>query len=290
LVFLRGKVPIARADRHRRFRLPSRLRPSAYHMSGRQAPGWNPRNLWVASGIFGARIAVMIRSLAAMAVLTFACAPLLAQAPALPAETTPAATVPAPRPATVRVALLTSIGTIEIDVETERAPITAGNFLKYVDQKRLDGTAFYRAVKVQEGFGLIQAGVRNDPKRVLPNISHEPTSQTGLSHTTGTISMARAAPGSANGDFFITIGDMTSMDADPKQPGDNLGFAAFGRIVSGMDVALRILDAPRSATEGEGVMRGQMLEPQIRIVTARRIDPAVPQGSGVTTPPPAPRS
>jgi peptidyl-prolyl cis-trans isomerase A (cyclophilin A) len=228
----------------------------------------------------------MIRPLTAFAALILAAAPLLAQAPAVPVQTAPAAPTDAPRPATVRVALLTSVGTIEIDVETERAPITAANFLKYVDEKRLDGATFYRAVKVQDGFGLVQAGVRNDPKRVLPNIAHEPTSQTGLSHTTGTISMARAAPGSANGDFFITIGDMTSMDADPKQPGDNLGFAAFGKVASGLDVALRMLDAPRSATEGEGVMRGQMLDPKIRIITARRVV-APAQGTSVTTPPPA---
>ena len=205
----------------------------------------------------------MIRPLAALALLALA-ASSLAQAPA-------PAPVAKPQPATVRVAVQTSLGMIELAVETERAPLTAGNFLRYVDQKRLDGTAFYRAVKVQEGFGLVQAGVRNDPKRVLPDIAHEPTSRTGLSHTTGTISMARAAPGSASGDFFITVGDMTSMDADPRQPGDNLGFAAFGKVTAGMDVVLRILDAPKSPTEGEGVMKGQMLDPQIRIVTARRV-------------------
>jgi len=232
----------------------------------------------------------MTRSFAAFALLSLSSATLFAQVPAVPVESAPAAPVATPRPATVRVALQTSVGTIEIEVETERAPITAANFLRYVDEKRLDGATFYRAVKVQDGFGLVQAGVRNDPKRVLPNIAHEPTSQTGLSHTTGTISMARAAPGSANGDFFITIGDMTSMDAEPKQPGDNLCFAAFGKVVSGMDVALRMLDAPRSATEGEGVMRGQMLDPQIRIVTARRLAQTTAQGSGVTTPAPAHRN
>jgi peptidyl-prolyl cis-trans isomerase A (cyclophilin A) len=226
----------------------------------------------------------MIRAITVLSALVLTAAPLLAQAPAIPVETAPAVPPAAPKPATVRVALQTTVGTIEIDVETERAPITARNFLKYVDEKRLDGATFYRAVKVQDGFGLVQAGVRNDPKRVLPNIVHEPTSQTGLSHTTGTISMARAAPGSANGDFFITIGDMTSMDADPKQPGDNLGFAAFGKVVGGMDVAVRMLDAPRSATEGEGVMRGQMLDPKIRIVTARRIATPAVQDNNVTTP------
>lgn len=215
----------------------------------------------------------MIRHIAPFALLLLCAAPASAQDASPPAPA-PAAAMPAqPRPATVRVALQTTLGTIEIEVETERAPITAGNFLRYVDGKRLDGTSFYRAVKVQEGFGLIQAGVRNEAKRVLPNIAHEPTTKTGLSHTTGTISMARAAPGSASGDFFITLGDMTSMDAHPDQPGDNLGFAAFGKVVGGMDVVEKILDAPKSPTEGEGVMKGQMLAPTIGIVTARRVPP-----------------
>jgi peptidyl-prolyl cis-trans isomerase A (cyclophilin A) len=220
----------------------------------------------------------MIRHIAPLALLLLCATPALAQVAATPTPIAPAAMPDQPRPTVVRVALQTTLGTIEIEVETERVPITAGNFLRYVDGKRLDGTTFYRAVKVQEGFGLIQAGVRNDAKRVLPNIAHEPTTKTGLSHTTGTISMARAAPGTASGDFFITIGDMTSMDAHPDQPGDNLGFAAFGKVVSGMDVVGRILDAPKSPTEGEGVMKGQMLAPTIAIVTARR----------VKTPPPVP--
>ncbi|UAK25177.1 peptidylprolyl isomerase [Sphingomonas nostoxanthinifaciens] len=193
-------------------------------------------------------------------------APLLAQAPAL---VTPPP--PAPVPATVKVALQTSEGTIVLAVEKDRAPITAGNFLRYVDQKRLDGTTFYRVVKVQDNFGLIQGGLRNDPKRVLKPIPHEPTSKTGLSHTDGTISMARAAPGSATADFFITVGDQPSMNADPTQPGDNLGFAAFGHVVEGMDVVHHLLDAPTSPTAGEGAMKGQMLAAPVKIVTARRV-------------------
>ena len=205
----------------------------------------------------------MIRTLLALALCGLG-VPAPAQAPELPA---PAA---APAAATVAVTLTTSEGSIVIAVETERAPITAANFLRYVDQKRLDGINFYRAVKVQEGFGLVQAGVRNDPKRVLKPIAHEPTSRTHLSHVDGTISMARGAPGSASGDFFFTVGDMSALDADPKQPGDNLGFAAFGHVVRGMDVIHRILDAPKSPTAGEGEMKGQMLDPPIRILTARR--------------------
>ena len=200
----------------------------------------------------------------ALALLALAAAP-------LPAQTPPPAPVAAtPSPATVRVTLQTSEGPILIELEKERAPVTTANFLRYVDQKRLDGTTIYRATKVEPGFGLIQGGVRNDPKRVLKPIAHEPTSATGLSHTDGTISMARAAPGSATMDFFITVGALTSMDADPKQPGDNLGFAAFGHVVGGMDVVRRILDAPTSPTAGEGVMKGQMLAVPVRIVAARR--------------------
>jgi peptidyl-prolyl cis-trans isomerase A (cyclophilin A) len=93
-----------------------------------------------------------------------------------------------------------------------------------------------------------------------------------LSHKDGTISMARNAPGTASGDFFITIGDIPSMDADPSQPGDNLGFAAFGHVVEGMEIVRRILEAPTSPTEGEGAMKGQILAPPVRILTARRVN------------------
>ena len=176
---------------------------------------------------------------------------------------------PATKPATVRVALETGAGRIVLELEAERAPVTTANFLKYVDQKRLDGVTLYRAARVAPGYGLVQGGVRNDPKRLLPPIRHEPTTETGLAD--GTISMARAAPGSATADFFISVGALTTMDADPKQSGDNLGFAAFGRVVEGMDVVRRILDAPTSPTEGEGAMKGQLLAPPVPITSARRV-------------------
>ena len=207
----------------------------------------------------------MIRPLLFTALLGLAAAPALAQI-----ATQPPIAAPAPQPAVVRVSLQTSLGPVVLELEKERAPITTANFLRYVDQKRLDGTSIYRAAKVADGFGLIQGGVRNDPKRAFPPIAHEPTSRTGLTHGDGTISMARADPGTATGDFFITIGAMPSMDADPSQPGDNAGFAAFGRVVEGMEVVRQILDAPKSPTEGEGVMKGQMLAPPVRIITARR--------------------
>ncbi|MFC7498184.1 peptidylprolyl isomerase [Enterovirga sp. GCM10030262] len=184
----------------------------------------------------------------------------------------PDAPAPAPKPTTVRVALQTSLGPIVLELEKERAPVTTANFLRYVDEKRFDGIAFYRATKIGEGYGLIQGGAKGDAARVLPPIAHEPTSKTGLSHVDGAISMARYAPGTADADFFITIGDLESMDADPAQPGDNQGFAVFGRVVEGMDVVRRILAAPTSPTEGEGVMKGQMLASPVRIVSAARAE------------------
>lgn len=187
--------------------------------------------------------------------------------------TVPAAPSSVPTPTAVaialtRVRLSTEAGDILVGVDTKAAPITAGNFLRYVDQHKLDGIGFYRAVKVADGYGLAQFGTRNDPKRTLPPIKHEPTTLTKLSHGDGTLSMAMATPGTAAGDFFITVGNLTSMDATADSP----GFAAFGRVLEGMDVVRRILTAPTSPTLGEGVMKGQMLAPVIKITAARRVD------------------
>ncbi|WP_136162135.1 peptidylprolyl isomerase [Sphingomonas flavalba] len=212
----------------------------------------------------------MTRRFAALALILALAAPAFAQ-DAAPAPT------PTPPPAeTVAVVLETSAGAITLALEKERAPVTTANFLRYVDQKKLDGTTFYRAVNVVADFGLIQGGTIGEAKRTLPPIAHEPTSTTGLTHTDGTISMARAEPGTAAGDFFITVGDMPSMDADPSQPGDNAGYAAFGHVIAGMDVVRGILAAPTSPTEGEGSMIGQMLSPRITILSARRVVPAPP--------------
>lgn len=170
-------------------------------------------------------------------------------------------------PAPVRVALDTSAGTIVIELDP-RAPITVANFLRYVDEDRLDGTSFYRAMNLGAVGGLIQGGPSGASDRVLPGIPHEPTSQTGLRHGDGVISMARFAPGTATGDFFIIVGDnLGSLDAGATDP----GFAAFGRVVQGMEVVRAILTSPRSPTAGEGVMVGQMLEPKIEIRDARRL-------------------
>ncbi|MEK7343971.1 MAG: peptidylprolyl isomerase [Pseudomonadota bacterium] len=173
-------------------------------------------------------------------------------------------------PDDVRVALETGLGRIVIAVHAGKAPVTAGNFLKYVDQKRLDGTQFYRGVGAAD-YGFVQGGAQNDPKRILPPITHEPTMLTGLTHDDGALSMARYAPGSATGDFFIVLGKMPAMDAQPQATGDNQGFAVFAHVVEGMDVVKAILAQPKSPTAGEGVMKGQMLEAPVKILTARRL-------------------
>ena len=195
----------------------------------------------------------MIRTLALWLAALLTLSPALAQAPA-----------------DVRVALDTAAGRIMIAVHADKAPVTAANFLAYVDQKRLDGTVFYRGVGAAD-YGFVQGGAQNDPKRILPPIKHEPTSQTGLTHDEGALSMARYAPGSATGDFFIVLGKMPAMDAQPDAPGDNQGFAVFAHVVEGLDVVKAIQAAPKSATAGEGVMKGQMLEAPVKILTARRV-------------------
>lgn len=171
------------------------------------------------------------------------------------------------------VALETDAGTITIRLEAEKAPATVANFLRYVDQKRLDGTSFYRAMLIGDPgkFGLIQGGVKGDPKRILPPVKHEPSTQTGLSNTNGAVSMARAAPGSATADFFIILGDLSSLDAKAEGEGDIAGFAPFGQVVEGMDVVTTIQSAPTSPTLGEGAMKGQMIAKPVIIKSARRV-------------------
>lgn len=198
----------------------------------------------------------MIRPLLLLFAALLGLSPVTAQTPQAP-------------PADVRVALNTDAGRIVVAVHADKAPVTAANFLKYVDQKRFDGALFYRGVGAAD-YGFVQGGAQNDPKRILPPIKHEPTTQTGLTHDDGALSMARYAPGSATGDFFIVLGKMPAMDAHPDAPGDNQGFAVFAHVVEGMDVVKAILAAPKSATAGEGVMKGQMLAAPVKIVTARR--------------------
>ena len=199
---------------------------------------------------------------------------LLALAAAAPVKR--AAVPPKPLPDLVQVALKTELGDIVLELDHKRAPITTENFVRYVDGKRFDGTVFYRVMKLDWGTppnGIIQAGPRGDPKRVFKPIAHEPTTVTGILHKAGTVSMARLAPGTATGDFTILLSDQPYFDADPTRadPSSRDGYAAFGRVMSGMDVVRKIYDVPLSPTLGEGILKGQMIETPVRILSARRV-------------------
>lgn len=183
--------------------------------------------------------------------------------------------------ATQLVLIETTMGDITVSIQTERAPITAANFLRYVDEDRFDGTHFYRAMHLDWGEppnGLLQGGTQMDPDRVLDPIAHEPTSQTGLSHTNGALSMARYDPGTATGDFSIMIKDQTGLDADPtsSDPNLQLGFAVFGYVVDGMDVVQAIHALPPDPEKGEGWMKGQLLAEPVEIVDMRRVEATQP--------------
>ncbi|MDE2405651.1 MAG: peptidylprolyl isomerase [Sphingomonadales bacterium] len=212
------------------------------------------------------RFVLLAPALALAALLTTAAAP-HRRAPA----------APPPLGDSVRVTITTTLGAIEVELDHKHAPLTVENFMRYVDGRRYDGESFYRAMHLawsdQEGqpSGLIQGGVR-DARKLLPPIAHEPTTQTGILHKAGALSLARFAPGTGRADFSILLSDMPGLDAQPGDPNPDrqAGFAAFGHVVSGMDVVRRIWEAPRSATLGQGVMKGQMLDPTVKIISARR--------------------
>lgn len=240
----------------------------------------------------GAAIAFMIDAMLTL----FAALALAVQSPSVPPQATqlppPVPPVPAPVIPVVEadtrpyVALVTDLGTITVRIEDKRAPITAANFLRYVDMKRMDGFKFYRSTKSWgPASKLIQAGNRGDARRNFPPIAHEPTTATGLTNCKGALSMARLNPGDATSDFFLLLSDIKGFDADAAG-GDGAGFAVFGEMVGGADVAAAIFDAPISPTAGEGVMIGQMLEPQVTIKTARRVSAPLdaPAGCVVKTP------
>jgi peptidyl-prolyl cis-trans isomerase A (cyclophilin A) len=185
--------------------------------------------------------------------------------------------------------MVTEKGVIELDLDHAHAPRTVENFVRYVDARRFDGMLFYRAMHLAWGDqpnGLIQAGLRGDPRKLFPPVVHEATSQTGVLNKAGAISMARFAPGTATADFSIMLADQPGLDADPSASDEEhrAGYAAFGHVVSGMDVVRRIWDSPISPTAGEGALKGQMLTPPIKVLTVRRVP--VPASAPVLAPAP----
>ena len=169
----------------------------------------------------------------------------------------------------VRVLIETDKGNIEVELDLKQSPNTVANFLKYVDGKYYDGGQFHRTVTLDNQpdnkvrIEVIQAGIRPDRmKDEFPPIKLERTRDTKVAHKDGTISMARDGPDSATSDFFICVGDQPELDFGGKRNPDGQGFAAFGRVVRGMDVVKKIQQSRAD---------GQTLRPPVKIVRASRL-------------------
>jgi peptidyl-prolyl cis-trans isomerase A (cyclophilin A) len=176
----------------------------------------------------------------------------------------------------VRVLVQTELGDIVLELDPVRAPGTTANFLKYVDAGHYNGGTFHRTVKMDNQpqsevkIEVIQAGVNPEQAKAgFPPIPLERTSVTGLRHTDGCVSMARGEPDSATSGWFICINDQPSLDFGGKRNPDGQGFAAFGRVVSGMDVVRKIQMAPSSANR-ETNTEAQRLTPPIKILKVLR--------------------
>jgi peptidyl-prolyl cis-trans isomerase A (cyclophilin A) len=165
------------------------------------------------------------------------------------------------------VLIRTEKGDITVEIDLARAPVTAANFLRYVDAGLYDGTVFHRTVTLSNQpndavrIEVVQAALL-PAERCFPPIGHETTEATGLKHVDGTISMARSKPGSATSSFFFCLGPQPELDLGGRRNPDGQGFAAFGRILEGMDVVRIIHGLPS---------QGQQLDPPVRILSVRRI-------------------
>ena len=169
-------------------------------------------------------------------------------------------------PDKVRVIIQTELGQVEVEIYPTKAPLTAANFLQYVDGGFYDGGLVHRTVKPGNQpnnairIEVIQASIHPDKKSGAP-IKLERTNQTGLKHANGTISMARSGPDSATSDFFICIGDQPELDLGGQRNPDGQGFAAFGKVTKGMGVVRKIQQAPAE---------GQRLKPPIKMLSLKR--------------------
>ena len=170
----------------------------------------------------------------------------------------------------VRTRVETEAGSFVVEVDPQVAPVTVAHYLAHVDRKLLDGGAVYRIVtlanqgaETRHKIEVVQWGMNRPDDRPppLPPIAHETTRQSGLRHLDGTVSMARAQPGSATAEYFVCVGDQPELDFGGGRNPDGLGFAAFGRVVAGMDV-IRALHARAEAD--------QYLAQPVRVRSVRR--------------------
>jgi len=168
------------------------------------------------------------------------------------------------------VVMKTAFGDIKAQLFTDKAPVTAGNFLRYVQENRFDGAVFYRTVGMDNQpndkvkIQVLQGGLyEDDHPAKLPMIRHETTKETGVKHLNGTLSMARWQPGTADSEFSICVGDQPELDFAGKRNPDGQGFAAFARVISGMDVVQKIHKQPAE---------GQSLTPFVKITEMKVVE------------------
>lgn len=177
----------------------------------------------------------------------------------------------------VQVRVETVLGDIVLELDSVRAPKTTANFLRYVDAGHYDGGSFHRTVTMDNQpespvkIEVIQAGVHPaKAKAGFPPVALERTRDTGLTHVSGAVSMARGTPDSATSGWFICINDQPSLDFGGARNPDGQGFAAFGRVVSGMDVVRTIQQAPSAANRTSNT-EAQKLTPPIAITKIARV-------------------
>lgn len=172
-----------------------------------------------------------------------------------------------------RVRIVTDSGEIVVVLEPTKAPVTVANFLRYVDEHRYDGGSFYRAVTLrnqlpaeqQPQIEVIQGGIDADTLKRLPSIPHETNDRSGIRHTDGVISMARGAPGSASSEFFIVIGDQPALDFGGRRNPDGQGFAAFGKVILGLDVVRRIQQMPSAGQPPQRMVNSVRIQSVTRV-------------------------
>lgn len=134
------------------------------------------------------------------------------------------------------VVIETNKGTVKVELDDEKAPVTVKNFLDYVDAKHYDGLIFHRVIPtfMIQGGGM-EPGLKE--RKTKPPIKNE--AGNGLSNTRGTIAMARTSdPDSATSQFYINVADNTGLDR--KESPDGFGYTVFGRVTEGMDVVDKI--------------------------------------------------
>ena len=172
------------------------------------------------------------------------------------------------RETVIPISMGTELGSIQMELYPDRAPITVSNFLRYVDENRYEDFHFYRVVHMENQpdndvkIEVIQGGLGFDKHPMeLPTIVHETTDKTGIRHLNGILSMARLEPGTASSEIFICINDQPELDFGGKRNPDNQGFAAFGKVISGMDVVRKIQLLPET---------NQMLDKVVKVNSIQR--------------------